>query len=269
MRNKLFICAERVTGDHEFEAHLQIAKERDLGIEIQEFSTPELMRGNWEGRLDEYKKLLRDFGGDLSIHNAYHNLVNVSLDPDVIELTQKKYDFHFMIAKELGCRIIVSHLSWTPFYTDVWLKRWQEDQIKFWDRYVNIAEREDLLLVCENTMEPRPEILKAVVDEMQSDQFKFIFYIGHANLFSEVPIEQWILTFGDDLAYMHVHNNYGNYDSHNSVLKGTINFHYLFKLFDRVGIAPILSTEIFGEGLIESIEYLEGKIMNSSAYDVS
>lgn len=269
MGNKLYTAAEKVTGEGEFERHLELAKTRDLGIEIQEFSMPEVMGGDWERRLEEYKILLRDFTGDLSIHNAYYDLVNVGHDPDVLELTRKKYDLHFMIAKELGCKIIVSHLKWFPFHTGPWLKNWQQEQVRFWDHYVGIAEREGLLLVCENIYAPRPEFLKPVFDIIDSERFKFIFDIGHANLISEVPIEEWITTFGRDLVYMHVHNNYGDYDSHGSVLKGSINFDYVFKVLDRVGIAPILTTEIYGNDLVESIDYLEGKIKNTGVYQQS
>jgi sugar phosphate isomerase/epimerase len=265
-RNKLYIAAEKVAGDDEFERHLEIAKQRDLGIEIQEFSVPEVMRGNWKKRLDEYKRLLRDFQGDLSIHNAFFNLVNVARDPDVLELTRKKYDFHFMIAKELGCKIIVSHFAWHPFIRDIWLYQWQEAQVKFWEHYVNIAEKEDFLLVCENILEPRPEILKPIIDKLDSPRFKFIFDVGHANIISEVPIEDWIMTFGRDLVYMHVSNNYRNYDAHDSVLKGTVNYDYVFKELDRVGIAPIITTEIYGEALLESIDYLEAKIKTTDVY---
>ena len=45
MTDKLYIAAERVAGPDEFEVHLEIAKERGLGIEIQEFYLPDLMWG--------------------------------------------------------------------------------------------------------------------------------------------------------------------------------------------------------------------------------
>ncbi len=37
MAAKLYLSAERVSREDEFEHHLQIAKDRNLGIEIQEF----------------------------------------------------------------------------------------------------------------------------------------------------------------------------------------------------------------------------------------
>ncbi len=266
MKNNLSIAAERVASADEFERHLAIAKQRNLGLEIQEFYLTELMQGNWQKRLDQYKELLQDFQGDLSIHNAFMWIDHLGLDPEISALTKKRYDFIFMIAKELGCKVIVSHFEWNTFITGEWLTRWREGEVKFWDHYVNIAEKEGFVLVCENTAETRPEIVKPIIDKINSDKFKFILDTGHANLFSEVPMEDWLTTFGDDLVYMHVHNNYKDYDSHSSVLKGTINFDYMFRVMDKLNIAPAITTEIYGDELLESIDYLQEKIQTSHAY---
>ena len=269
MRNKLLVSAEDAKQNGEVEEFLEIIRARDLGMEIQEFSLPRVMHGDWKKRLAEYQDLLRDFQGDLAIHNAFWDLVNVSMDPEVLELTHKKFDFHFRIARELGVKIIVSHFHWLPFHRDVLLRLWQEGQIRFWERYVDRAEKEDVYLVTENVFEPRPEILKPIVDRVNSKRFKFIFDIGHANIVSEVPLEDWVKTFGNDLTYMHVHNNYRNYDEHNSVLKGTVNFDYLFLLFERLQIAPILSTEVFDRAaLLESLDYLQAKMRASRVYGI-
>ncbi len=66
---------------------------------------------------------------------------------------------------------------------------------------------------------------------------------------------------------MHVHNNYKNYDQHNSVLEGTINFDYFFDKLDSFNMHPILSTEVFEKkALIESLDYLERKMRVSKSY---
>jgi sugar phosphate isomerase/epimerase len=266
MSHKLSIAAERVTGEDEFERYLELARQRDLGIEIQEFYLPDLMWGDWRARLDEYQRLLADFKGNLSIHNAFYSLDHFGLDPRVLALTQKKYDFIFMIARELGCKQIVSHFVWNPFIRGDWLIRWQEAEVKFWEPYVNRAAEEGIVLVGENTSEPRPDYIKAIVDKIDSDHFKFVLDVGHAHLFSESPLADWITTFGDDLAYMHLHNNDGITDQHNPLHKGTIDFDAIFQTLDQAGIAPILTTEIYDPGLPESLDYLQEKMALSQVY---
>ncbi len=225
------------------------------------------MEGDWGKLLNHYQHRLEHFTGELSLHNAFADLVNASRDLEVVALTRRKYDHQFMIAKELGAKIIISHFHWLPFYRDVYLRKWQDEQIHFWEPYVDRAEKENILLVMENVYETCPEILKPVVDGINSTQFKFIFDIGHAHLFSEVPLEDWLLAFRKDLVYMHVHNNYKNYDQHNSVLEGTINFDYFFDKLDSFNMHPILSTEVFEKkALIESLDYLERKMRVSKSY---
>lgn len=267
MTDKLYVSAERVAGPDEFEVHLEIAKQKHLGIEIQEFYLPDLMWGDWRPRLKTYQKLLNDFQGGRAIHNAYHSIDHIGDDPKVLKLTQKRYDYIFMIAKKLRCKHIISHFTWNRFIKDKKLYKWQQAEVKFWDEYVNLAEKEGFIIVAENTNETHPEILKPIFDMVDSEAFKLNLDVPHAHLHSKVPIEDWIMTFGKDLAYMHVNNNYRNYDAHNSILKGSINYGHVFNVLNKVGIAPIITTEIHGkENLLESLSYLEEKISQTPIY---
>lgn len=259
---KLLVSAER-----EFDEFLTIAEERGLGFEIQEFAFPDVMDGDWPLRLSHYRKRLAGFRGPLALHNAYHDLVHVSPDPEILEVARMRYDFHFKLAGELGATILVSHLNWQPLHRGARLKRWQEGEIRFWEPYVRRAEREGLLLVMENIFAPRPELLKPVFEGLPSENFKFNLDLGHAHVLSEVPLEDWIACLGGVLAYMHVHSNDGSEDRHGSLLRGTIDFDRLFAELDRLDLAPLLSTEIYGlEELLESLDYLTGKMGHSRAY---
>ncbi len=266
--NKLYIAAERVAGPDEFEVHLEIAKQRGLGIEFQEFYLPDLMWGDYRPRLEEYQKLLEDFHGGRAIHNAYHSIDHTGRDPEVLKLTKKRYDYIFMIAKELECKYIISHFVWNRSITDIYLTKWQQAEARFWYEYANRAEKEGFVIVGENTNQTRPEILKPIFDMVDSSSFKLNLDIPHAHLHSEVPIEDWIMAFGEDLVYTHVNNNYRNYDAHDSILKGSINYDYIFRVLDRVEIAPIITTEIYGvENLLESLNFLEEKIRTTPVYN--
>ena len=66
--------------------------------------------------------------------------------------------------------------------------------------------------------------------------------------------------------YLHVHNNNGDEDRHNPVMDGTIDFEQLFESLDKWQVSPIVATEIYGQGLIESIDYLEKKMAAARCY---
>ena len=140
-----------------------------------------------------------------------------------------------MIAKGLGCKYIISHFNWHPFFMDHYLYKWQQVEAKFWYEYANRAEKEGFVIVAENTSETHPEILKPIFDMVDSPAFKLNLDVSHVHLYSEVPIEDWIMAFGKDLVYLHVNNNYRNIDAHDSILKGSINYDHVFNVLNKVG----------------------------------
>ena len=261
LATKLYLSAERVSRQDEFEHHLQIARDRSLGIEIQEFYLPELMWGNWKPRLEQYKQLLEGFDNGLSIHNAFYCTDHAGLDPEIFRLTRMRYDYIFKIAQDLGCETVVSHFMWLPRYKGSHLMRWQEAEVRFWDPYINKAEKLGFVLALENTFEPGPETLVPIFDRLKSVHFKWNLDVGHVNAFAQNnSLAEWIDALHPHLSYMHVHNNHGEEDSHNPVMDGTIDFEQLFERLNKWQVAPIVATEIYGQGLIESVDYLE-KIM--------
>jgi hypothetical protein len=49
-------------------------------------------------------------------------------------------------------------------------------------------------------------------------------------------------------------------------MDGTIDFEQLFERLDKWQVAPIVATEIYGQELIESIDYLEKKMATTRCY---
>ena len=210
--------------------------------------------------MEHYQRRLENFPGDLAMHNVFDEIMTNCSDEKILAVIRERFDHVFMIARELNVKTIVSHFNWRAFYDGPWLSDWQDKQVRFWERYVDLAEKHDLLLVMENTTEIRPDILKGVIDKMDSKRYRIVMDVGHANIFSTVPVNNWPAVFGEDLVYMHVHNNDGTYDAHNSVLNGTVNYDSLLDCIDDLGIKPVLSTEITDmEPLLESVDYLQNR----------
>ena len=77
------------------------------------------------------------------------------------------------------------------------------------------------------------------------------------NVHSDNKVVQWIEGYGHTLKHMHIHNNYGDDDSHLSLLKGTLDFDEIFDKIKEQNINPVLVLEIFTENdLYESVDYL-------------
>ena len=73
--DRVLITCERYT---DLPAHLSVAKQQKLGLELQEFSDPNELDGNWQGLLDQYQRTLDGFAETLPLHGSYIELVSVS-----------------------------------------------------------------------------------------------------------------------------------------------------------------------------------------------
>ena len=75
-----------------------------------------------------------------------------------------------------------------------------------------------------------------IIDGVGDDSLKVCLDIGHAHANSIMPVEEWIETLGDRIAYYHLHNNHGktnipeyNDDEHLGLNNGTINIESVLK----------------------------------------
>ena len=253
---KIFISAEV----KEFDEYIEIARKRGFGFEVQAFAFPEVMYGDWKSYLNHYVEVLKGFSHGISHHHAFYDAVTVSRDYKVVEATREKFDFNFMISREIGAKIVIAHFHWSPFYRGKAFEYYLNGQLKFWDRFINLAEEEDILLVLENTTETRPDYMMPIIERANSPHFQVIFDPGHANLFSEVPLTQWVRAFGDHLRYIHFHTNHGVYDEH-IWGEGTIDFDSLFNEISKMGQHPIFATEIYNtKELLSALDFLEDKL---------
>ena len=113
----------------------------------------------------------------------------------------------------------------------------------------------------ENVFEETPEKNLEFVTNINSPNLKFSLDTGHVNVYSDVEVETWIKTYGSKLYHMHIHNNFGDSDAHNSLLSGTLNFENIFKEIKRNNLSPKVIFEIFEENAVrESVKYFNTKI---------
>jgi len=80
--------------------------------------------------------------------------------------------------------------------------------------------------------------------------------VGHINIRSKVPVEEWIAVLGKDIRSIHVHDNKGDDDSHLAPGKGTINWQEFSDLIAKYQIDPDIVFEVKTlETTIQSLKY--------------
>lgn len=250
-----------------FEESVQIAKRLDCNLEISRFA-PNLddIDSTFYERIESMKKNLLCFQKEISLHAFLFDLSVVSLDPLIKEVSIKRFQQSFDAAKYLGAKTIVYHTGFNAFLNhSLYQLMFKEKFISFWKNFVKQFEEAGITAVLENVQEKKPDFILDIIKEVKSPNLRASIDIGHVNIHSKVPVVDWIKTYNKYLYHMHLHNNYGRDDSHNTLLKGTINVQEVFETIKKLKINPKMTFEIFEkEELFESIKFFDNCFANNT-----
>lgn len=240
----------------DFKEAVSLAKELNTGIEISRISHDiSNIDETFNSCLAVMKKALTGFENEISLHAFFFDLCVISPDPTIRDASVYRYKQILDAAKILNAKTVVFHTSFIAKLKHVvYHDNFKRDLIVFWKSFVKLFEEAGIVAVLENLLEEDPSFIFDVVKGVDSDYLKISLDIGHVNIHSPVPVVDWLKQYGDSLYHMHIHNNYGDDDSHLSVLKGTINIHEVFEAIKSLNIRPKMVFEIFNKNdVIESI----------------
>ena len=239
--------------------HLALAVRHRLGLELQEFSEPGVLDGDWRGLLEQYRQALTGFDGLLSMHGAYIDLVSGSPDMRLVALSRERYLHNLDIGHELGVKYIDFHANYLPLVDHPsYLPGWVERQVAFWTPLAKQAEKTGIVLLLENMWEPDPAIINRILDRVPSPCLKACLDVGHAALYSRLPLSAWIKALGDNLVYTHLHNNHGDTDVHLAFGDGVIDFPEILATLRGLPKPPLFSLELPTlESIKASLPYLQ------------
>jgi len=273
--SKMFVCLGNVSN---FDASLEYAKEHSYNVEVATFVMPsfinpnchEIFKAHHVSQLDTYYPSTRElveklhgFKGAISVHGACIDLLIHSEDPKVNEFNAQRIFQGVETARELKAKHIVFHGNFKPVsFHDHSKLNWIERSTIFWSEL--LEKYPSTVVVLENTLDRTPEMLRTLLDEVNSPRLGVCLDVGHMNLSSKVPVEEWIAVLGKDIRSIHVHDNKGDFDSHSAIGKGTINWQEFSGLIAKYQIDPDIVFEVRTvEETIQSLKYLSrGKYLS-------
>jgi len=197
-------------------------------LEIQDFILPENLDKHAGKIVKGYTKLLAPFKGTLSVHGPFKELMLSSADRHAQNLAHRSLSRALLLGGELGCRLMVVHSCYNPKipyagYRESWL-----DQASFfWDRLLPHCERYGVVVALENIFDRTPGPMIRLLNRFKSPFLRACLDTGHVNIFSNLPISEWIYSLGDYLVHFHIHDNHGMNDEHLPPGQGNINFAWL------------------------------------------
>ncbi len=202
-------------------------------LEIQDFINPENIDKHANRIIKGYQRLLGSFKGTLSLHGPFQELCLSSMDRQVQNLTLNRLSQALVLGSELGCTTMVVHSCFNPQMNyPTYFGDWLDNANWFWERFLPLCVRKNMVITLENIFDRTPTAMLRVINNFKSPYLRACLDTGHVNIFSRLPVEEWIESLGRNLAHLHIHDNHGIDDDHLPVGRGNIDFSWLAKYKD-------------------------------------
>ncbi|HNV70085.1 MAG TPA: sugar phosphate isomerase/epimerase family protein [Candidatus Ozemobacteraceae bacterium] len=234
----------------------QLNEKTRVGVEIKDFSLPS-SQGNRE-RSFELWNLWRDSAPDLPVivHAPFLDLVPGSPEPEVAELALKQHEEVMNLAEVLRAESVLFHSGFNPMIKS---PQYQERWLASTSAYFNslMKKHPTLKLLIENMWEPDPLPLIALIDSINSSQFRLCLDVGHVQVYSREAPDSWIRQLGLRLGLVHLNDNQGLWDQELALGTGMVPLDHVFQAMNNLGYFGRVTIEMHGnEPILRSMEYL-------------
>ncbi len=237
-----------------FERYIPFLKEHRLNPEIY-FGSRSFDTLKADDILELKKQL--DYNPRISIHAPFMDLSPGAVDLRVRGVTIKRYIETLEVADVLKPEVVVFHSGYDRWKYDNRVEIWLENSIETWTPVHERAAEIGVKIAVENIFEDDPENLRLLCKEMNSDYFGICFDTGHFNLFSKLPLTEWLGMTKHFIKLLHLHDNTGHSDQHLAIGDGNFDFDTLFK--ELKGIDCVYTLEAHSqENALKSLERLKG-----------
>lgn len=229
----------------------KLVSETGMGIESIEFSIAENL-DHLEQTLKSYEQRLARMGASsLTIHGPFLDLNPMAFDSLVQQATMTRYNQAYEAACILGAKKIIFHAGYIP--SVYFLEGWAERMAEFYNRFLE-DKTADIQILMENVLDPYPEPLRDVAEQVKHPAFGICLDVGHAHCYSQAgkrkadmeddtahtntgvqsrAVQRWISVLKPYIRHLHLHDNCGDRDSHLAVGQGTVSWSDVQHLLER------------------------------------
>lgn len=223
----------------------------NVGVEIQDFTEPNLSLDEINIIIDKYKEKFKGFNNIKALHGPFLDLKPSSPDKLIREVSYNRYLYTINAAKELDIDYLIFHSQINPYLNQPSLRKLNNIQNKeFWLEILKEVPDYKGIILLENIFEETPTMLKDLIETIDLPNIKINLDIGHAKL-GKVPLKEWIKELKDYIYYIHIHSNDGLYDDHQSPPQEEIE--KLYYILDKYCLNPVLSLEYKANNLEKEI----------------
>jgi sugar phosphate isomerase/epimerase len=159
----------------------------------------------------------------------------------------------------LSVKTIVFHAIFiaalrTANYRDGWTAR----NIDFFGQLAPYAGERGVTIALENMWEFDPAIITGVLTGVNHPSLRACLDVGHAHLFSAMPLTHWLAVVRPHLAHVHLNNNDGLVDVHRALPDGVLDYQRILPELRALNSELTITLEMDRtEDMIASFPYLQ------------
>lgn len=218
----------------------EIARDFGLGLELAQFCTARNMD-------EDHGKVSRQVIDQLAgiqrclMHGPFNELYPCAIDPRARALATERYSQALQLADRFGAGKLILHAGFQPYqYFPIWFV---EQSIVYWKEFLQNWQG-STCIVLENVMETDPRWLLEIMQKVNDPRLRLCLDVGHAHVYSKIPVEEWVRMLSPWLSHFHIHNNSGEADLHDPLFRGSIRMESLLTLIETLCPDATVTAEV-------------------------
>lgn len=228
-----------------------IARDLGLGLELAQFCTARNMDEDYHAVSHQVIDQLTGIRQCL-MHGPFNELFPCAIDPRARALATERYCQALALAEKFGAKKLILHAGFQPYqYFPIWFI---EQSIEYWKEFLRNWQG-SMCIVLENVMESDPKWLLEIVQKVDDPRLRICLDVGHAFVYSKVPVENWVQMLSPWLSHFHLHNNSGDVDLHDPLFRGSIQMESLIPMIDTLCPDATVTAEVIDN--TENLDFLK------------
>jgi sugar phosphate isomerase/epimerase len=194
----------------------------------------------------DFAARLADAGLACSVHLPFMDVRPASEDPLIRKASKDRLSKAMDVARIYGPDLMVGHPSLSEAYFEGSVERQRANSVETWGGLLgDWPEHPPLFL--ENTHDPDPDRIVALLTELDNPKIGVCFDVGHWHSFARGcerhDLGRWVEAFARFPMHLHLHDNNGSGDQHLGMGQGGIPWDQLSGFFDTYDLHPTATAE--------------------------
>lgn len=246
MHGRSFPLAMQVSGEVGMRDLARLSAQ-GLAVEIADFIPVSIWQGEYLALARQWAEALRTFSGGVCLHGAFIDLHPGAQEPEIVALTRKRHRQSLEVAATIGCDLMVVHSDFPlrePKPQDRAALATQ--LVEYFGELAAEAAPYGVTIVIENIFDREPRQLADIAEAIAAPNLGLSLDVGHANLYSLLPLDTWVFALQPSLRHVHLHDNDGKHDRHWPLGDGMMVYRAFFEAVASVEQPPRVTVEVIG-----------------------